>query len=281
MWIPHRTTSKLPPSSCGGLWVAACVGVWHKFPNTMQKRLWRAVLAPSRAFRASRQTPQCRAEVRKFLKESPSIQSHAVCEPKSSSLFLAITASQALVDTVSVCILKQYFSALSLSVYKSRISKHLFLFFLPVLPILYFVTLKVPQSLKTLLIHTNDWPLFEAIENACTSCWEERGGGGSKDGKADCGKSIELKWNYLSVGKANSVLIESLNCFRERGEENTCALNQGYSTHTLITWEMRPVRNRQLCFGESSAAVFTNLAIYLLYSLHHSHTTDGFLFCTT
>lgn len=26
----------------------------------------------------------------------------------------------------------------------------------------------------TLLIHTNDCPLFDVIENACTSCWEER-----------------------------------------------------------------------------------------------------------
>lgn len=96
-----------------------------------------------------------------------------------------------------------------------------------------------------------------------------------------CGKSIELKWNYLSVGKANSVLIESLNCLRERGEEDTCALNQGNSTHALITWETWPVRNRQLCFAKSSAAVFTNLVIYLLDSLHHSQTADGFLFCTT
>lgn len=135
----------------------------------------------------------------------PYKQSRAVCEPKSSSLFLAIAASQALVDTVSACILKRYFPALSLSVYKSRMSKHLFLFFLPVLPILCFVTLKVPQSLKTLLIHTNDWPLFEAIENACTSCWEERGEKQRWENR--CGKSIELKWNYLSVGKANSVLI--------------------------------------------------------------------------
>lgn len=76
MWFPHRTTSKLPPSSCGLLWIALCVGV---FPNKMQKWLWRAVLAPSRAFRASRQTPQCRAEVRKFLKESPSIQTITRC----------------------------------------------------------------------------------------------------------------------------------------------------------------------------------------------------------
>lgn len=192
---------------------------------------------------------------------APSKQSRAACEPKSSSLFLAIAASQALVDTVSVCILKRYFPALSLSVDKSRISKHLLLFFLPALPILCFVTLKVPQSLKTLLIHTNDWPLFEAIENACTSCWEERGGKKQR-WESRCGKSIELKWNYLSVGKANSVLIEWLDCFRERGEEDRCALNPWYSTHTLITWELRPMRKRQLCFAESSAAVFTNLAIY-------------------
>lgn len=107
--------------------------------------------------------------------------------------------------------------------------------------------------------------------------------GGKQRWESRCGKSIELKWNYLSVGKANSVLIESLNCFRERGEEDTHVLNQGYSTHTLITWEMWPVRIRQLCFAEVcfAAAVFTILAIYFPDSLRHSHTADGFLFCTT
>lgn len=39
----------------------------------------------------------------------PYKQSHAVCKPKPASLFVVINASQALVDTVSACILKQYF----------------------------------------------------------------------------------------------------------------------------------------------------------------------------
>lgn len=110
-----------------------------------------------------------------------------------TSLFLAITASQALVETVLLCILKQYFPPLSLSVYKTRISKDLFLQSeaLPMHPILCFVTLKVPQSLKTLLIHTNDRPLFDVIGNACTSCWDEKGwGGGGRDGKADVANQL-------------------------------------------------------------------------------------------
>lgn len=96
--------------------------------------------------------------------------------PLSPPLF--VTTS---VQTMSPCILNEYFSVLSPSVYKSVISKDLFLhfeaplffLFLPELPISRFVMVKVPQSPRTLLIHTNDCPLFDVIENACTSCWEE------------------------------------------------------------------------------------------------------------
>lgn len=95
----------------------------------MQKCLWRVVLAALRASCAPRQKPQCYAGIRKFLKESPSVQTIALCKQTKAitSLFLAIAASQALVETVSLCILKQQFPPLSLSVYKSSISKDLFL----------------------------------------------------------------------------------------------------------------------------------------------------------
>lgn len=45
-----------------------------KFSNMTQKWLWRTVMSASRASCASRQTPQCHAEIRKFWKKSPSVQ---------------------------------------------------------------------------------------------------------------------------------------------------------------------------------------------------------------
>lgn len=52
--------------------------------------------------------------------------------------------------------------------------------------------LKVAQSLRTLLIHTNDCPLFDVIENACTSRWKEWKKK-SKDGKPEV--ENQLSWN--------------------------------------------------------------------------------------
>lgn len=123
--------------------------------------------------------------------------------PLSPPLFVTVS-----VQTISPCILNEYFSVLSPSVYKSTISKDLFyslrpcfFLFLPELPILCFVTVKVPQSLRTLLIHTNDCPLFDVIENAYTSCWEEKGGKKRERWETRSGESIELKWNYFSWGR--------------------------------------------------------------------------------
>lgn len=199
----NQTTATLRLSA---LIRAACVRVWSRLSNLMQEWLWRTgppVPPASRGSCASRQTPQRHSEIRKFLKESSSPQTITRCMQSFAitSLFLAIAASQALVETVSLCILKHYFPPLSRSVYKSRISKDqflqsgvgLFCFLQPMHPAVCFVTLKVPRSLKTLLIHTNDWPLFDVIENACTSCWDERRG-------AKMGKQMwQINWVEMDL----------------------------------------------------------------------------------
>lgn len=126
------------------------------------------------------------------------------------SIFLAISVS---VQRISMYILNEYF-CISPSVYKSMISKDLFyslrpcfFLFLPKLFIFCFVMVKVPQSLRTLLIHTNDCPLFDIIENACTSCWEEWKKKEAKVGNQKC----RISWfemELVLLGKENIVLIE-------------------------------------------------------------------------
>lgn len=122
-------------------------------------------------------------------------------------------------SSISKCLQKQNIKGSVFTVWGPA-----FLFFQPMHPILCFVMLKVPQSLKTLLIHTNDWPLFDVIENACTSCWEERGGGGGgKDGKADVAN--QLSWNGpTSPWGKKTVCLLSCWIALEEGERRTHVL---------------------------------------------------------
>lgn len=82
-----------------------------------------------------------------------------------------------------------------------------------VLSILLCVMVRVPPSRGILLIHTNDCPLFDVIENACTFCWKEWK-------KVNMGnQKWRINWvemELLLLGKENIVLIEPLNCFGGR-----------------------------------------------------------------
>lgn len=105
-------------------------------------------------------------------------------------------------------------------------------------------------------------------------------GRGKQRWESRCGKSIELKWTYLSVGKENSRLIELLNCYWGKINEDTCVLNQCHKNYLIITWEMLPTKNWHFWFAKSFVAAFTDfLAIYLLDLVHNFHGADGVLFC--
>lgn len=149
-----------------------------------QKRLWKALLPASRSS-SSRQTlteapegPIKKTDPKTTV--SPSTHTITCCLQTRETAPHPFPTISLSVQRISMCILNEYFSVLSQSVYKSMISEDLcyslrpcFLLFLPKLFIFCFVMVKVPQSLRTFLIHTNDCPLFDIIENACTSCWEE------------------------------------------------------------------------------------------------------------
>lgn len=153
-----------------------------------------------------------------------------------------------------------------------------FLLFLPKLPILCFVTVKVPQSLRTLLIHTNDCPSFDVIENACTSCWEEW------KKKVKMGnQKWRINWvemELLLLGKENIVLIEVLNCFVERENGDTYALVQRI-LNSYINYSGNIARKRidgagfiEYCLLKVQH-FFMASVIYLLDSVCLFQTADG------
>lgn len=125
--------------------------------------------------------------------------------PLSPLLFVSAS-----VQTISPCMLHEYLSVLSPSVYKSPISKDLFLQFEPVLfflfllelPILCFVTAKVLQSQRN-PPHPYQWLPFIWCHWKCMHFLLGRMGGKkkNKDGETKTGESIELKWNYFSWGR--------------------------------------------------------------------------------
>lgn len=120
--LKHNSTTQL--SSCEELWTAARFVSGHSF-HTWSRSGPGGLFCPPPKPAVLQGKCHNAAQIRKFLKESPIIrrmQSKAITSP-----FLAAAVSQALVESVSLCILKQCFPPLSPGVYKSKMPKDLFL----------------------------------------------------------------------------------------------------------------------------------------------------------
>lgn len=141
-------------------------------------------------------------EIRKFLNESPSVQTIKRCMQSQTitSLFLAITASQALIETVSLCILKLYFLLLSQVSTKAKYQKICFYSLRPSFFVLsanasYLVLCNAEgASISEDPLHPYQWLAFIWCHWKCMHFLLGSGGvGGFRDGKADVAN--QLSWN--------------------------------------------------------------------------------------
>lgn len=112
---------------------------------------------------------------------------------------------------------------------------HLFLFRL-LFPILGFVMVKVPQSRRALLIHTNDCLLFDVIQNAGTILV------GLKNvatGNHKC-RINWIKMELLLLGKGTITFYWAFELLRRRESIYILGYIRGYLTHTLISLRLLP-----------------------------------------